>query len=186
MGRFTFDMMMKSIKEREIDQLASTCFVAAPSIQEGPQIGETIRSKSEDDVDEAPRESVAFKLGNAKELDAKCSIRVATIICPDLVLDPEEDLSLYEDEEDEGVDNILKLAAEGLIFKNDMFRGGCFPSQMQLASKKQKRSVKSNVSRSKKAKPSKNAGGVRTKHQRPITEEGSSSGVVSMESISRI
>jgi len=87
-------MMMKSIKEREIDQLASTCFVvqgllyalqlvvfqAAPSIQEGPQIGETIQSKSEDDVDEAPRESVAFKLGNAKELDAKCSVRLLSML----------------------------------------------------------------------------------------------------------
>ena len=50
---------------------------AAPSIQEGPLIGETIESESEDgedDVEKAPRESVAFKLENAKELDAKCSV----------------------------------------------------------------------------------------------------------------
>ncbi|OAP03513.1 hypothetical protein AXX17_AT3G33460 [Arabidopsis thaliana] len=134
--------------------------MAAPSIQEGPLIGETIESESEDgedDVEKAPRESVAFKLENAKELDAKCSIRVATIICHDLMMDPEEDLLWSDDEEDE---------------------------RMQLASKRHKRDVKSNVSRNRKAIPSKNPGGVRTKHQRPITEEGSSPRVVSMDSIS--
>jgi len=78
-------------------------------------------------------------------------VRVATIICPDLDLDPEEDLSWSEDDEDERVDNILMLAEQGLIFKNDMFGGGCFPSQMQLASKKQKRCVKSNGGRTGKA-----------------------------------
>ncbi|KAL9286038.1 hypothetical protein AtEden1_Chr4g0281681 [Arabidopsis thaliana] len=121
---------------------------AAPSIQEGHVVGETIESESEeaeDNFEEAPRDSVAFKLGNVKELDAKCSVRVATIICPDLDLDPEEDLSWSEDDEDERVDNILM-----------------------------------------KGKPSKNTGRVRTKHQRPVPEEGSSSGTVSMDSISRM
>ena len=113
-------------------------------------------------------------------------IRVATIICHDLMMDPEEDLLWSDDEEDERVSNILMLAGEGLIFKNDMFGGGCFSFQMQLASKRHKRDVKSNVSRNRKAKPSKNPGGVRTKHQRPITEEGSSPRVVSMDSISRM
>jgi len=113
-------------------------------------------------------------------------VRVATIICPDLDLDPEEDLSWSEDDEDERVDNILILAEQGLIFKNDMFGGGCFPSQMQLASKKQKRCVKSNGGRNRKGKPSKNTSRVRTKHQRPVPEEGSSSGTVSMDSISRL
>jgi len=50
---------------------------AAPSIQEGHVVGETIESESEeaeDNFEEAPRDSVAFKLGNAKELDAKCSV----------------------------------------------------------------------------------------------------------------
>lgn len=142
--------------------------------------------EAEDNFEEAPRDSVAFKLGHAKELDAKCSVRVATIICPDLDLDPEEDLSWSEDDEDERVDNILILAEQGLIFKNDMFGGGCFPSQMQLASKKQKRCVKSNGGRNRKGKPSKNTSRVRTKHQRPVPEEGSSSGTVSMDSISRL
>lgn len=88
---------MKQIKERENEQLATTCFVvqgllyvlqlvvlqAAPSIQEGSVIDETIESDSEeaeDDVEEGPRESVAFKLGNAKDLDANCSVKHLSII----------------------------------------------------------------------------------------------------------
>jgi len=56
---------------------------AAPSIQEGSVIDETIESDSEeaeDDVEEGPRESVAFKLGNAKDLDANCSVKHLSII----------------------------------------------------------------------------------------------------------
>jgi len=30
--------------------------------------------EAEDNFEEAPRDSVAFKLGHAKELDAKCSV----------------------------------------------------------------------------------------------------------------
>jgi len=83
--------MIKSIKEREIKQLASTCFVvqgllyalqlvvlqAAPAIQDSPVIDNPIDSDSEgaeDDVEVATRESVPFKLRNAKELDEKCSV----------------------------------------------------------------------------------------------------------------
>jgi len=73
-------------------------------------------------------------------------IHVANIICPNYVSDPAEDLFWSDDEEDERVDNLLMLANEGLIFNNDMFGGGCFPSQMQLVSKKQNRGAKSNVS----------------------------------------
>ncbi|KAL9840342.1 hypothetical protein AtNW77_Chr2g0227201 [Arabidopsis thaliana] len=106
-GRYTFEMMIKSIKEREIEQLASTCFVVQ-AIQDGLVIDNPIDSESEgaeDDVEVATRESVPFK--------------------------------------------------------NDMFDGACFPSQIQLASKKQKRGAKSNATRNRKAaKTSKNHGGV--------------------------
>nr|AAC98465.1 hypothetical protein [Arabidopsis thaliana] len=98
-GRYTFEMMIKSIKEREIEQLA-----IAPAIQDGLVIDNPIDSESEgaeDDVEVATRESVPFK--------------------------------------------------------NDMFDGACFPSQIQLASKKQKRGPKSNATRNRKAaKTSKN------------------------------
>ncbi|KAG7564153.1 Ulp1 protease family C-terminal catalytic domain [Arabidopsis suecica] len=200
-GRLSFEMMIKSIKEREIEQLAITCFSvqglvyalqlvvlqAAPSIQDGPVIDEIIESESEAgdvDVEDAPRESVPFKLGNAKVLDKKCSIRVDTIICPDFVLDPEEDLSWSDDEEDEKVDNILMFYGEGLIFKNDMFDGGVIPSQLKLASKKQKRGDKSNGSRTRKAAKLTKNGGVRSRQERPNPEEGGSSEVPSLESIS--
>ncbi|KAG7593760.1 Ulp1 protease family C-terminal catalytic domain [Arabidopsis thaliana x Arabidopsis arenosa] len=200
-GRLSFEMMIKSIKEREIEQLAITCFSvqgllyalqlvvlqAAPSIQDGPVIDEIIESEAEAgdvDVEDAPRESVPFKLGNAKVLDKKCSIFVDTIICPDYVLNPEEDLSWSDDEEDEKVDNILMFVGEGLIFKNDMFDGGVIPSQLKLASKKQKRGGKSNGCRTRKAAKLTKNGGVRSRQERPIPEEGGSSGGPSLESIS--
>jgi len=114
-------------------------------------------------------------------------IRVASIICPDYVLDPAEDLSWSDDEEDERVENLLMLVNKGLIFKNDMFDGGCFPSQIQLASKKQKRGAKSNATRNRKgAKTSKNHGGVRSKPRRHTPEEVGSSEAVSMDAISRM
>ena len=50
---------------------------AAPTIQDGHVIDNPIESDSEgaeDDVEVATRESVPFKLGNAKELDEKCSV----------------------------------------------------------------------------------------------------------------
>ncbi|KAL9280968.1 hypothetical protein AtEden1_Chr5g0113181 [Arabidopsis thaliana] len=138
---------------------------AAPTIQDGHVIDNPIESDSEgaeDDVEVATRESVPFKLGNAKEFDEKCSIPVASIICLDYVLDLAEYLSWSDDEEDERVENLLMLVNEGLIFKNDIFESRCFPSQLQLTSKKQKRGAKSNVSRNRKAtKLSKNHGGVR-------------------------
>ncbi|CAD5332914.1 unnamed protein product [Arabidopsis thaliana] len=102
--------------------------MAAPSIQDGPLIDETIESDSkgaEDDVEVAPRESVPFKLGNAKELDEKCSIMLLSIN---------------------------------------------FVNRYHIID----------------AKPSKNLGGVRTKHHRPIHEEGRSSGAVSVDAISRM
>jgi len=50
---------------------------AAPAIQDGPVFDNPIDSESEgaeDDVEVATRESVPFKLGNAKELDEKCLV----------------------------------------------------------------------------------------------------------------
>ncbi|XP_020889582.1 uncharacterized protein LOC110230609 [Arabidopsis lyrata subsp. lyrata] len=73
---------------------------------------------------------------------------------------------------------------EGLIFKNDMFDGGVIPSQLKLAPKKQKRGGKSNGSRTRKAAKLTKNGGVRSRQERPIPEEGGNSGVLSLESIS--
>jgi len=81
---------MTSIKEREVEQLATTCVAvqvllyalqlvvleAAPDIQEGPQIDEVVRYDSDDDpaVVVCPRQVVALKLGNAKDVDAKYEV----------------------------------------------------------------------------------------------------------------
>jgi len=81
---------MTSIKEREVKQLATTCVAvqgllyalqlivleAAPDIQEGPQIDEVVGSDSDEDpaVVVGPPQVVALKLGNAKDVDAKCEV----------------------------------------------------------------------------------------------------------------
>ena len=88
-GRLIFEMTMKSIKKREVEQLATTFVVvegllyalqqvvlqAAPAIQEGPVSKETIGSESHEEAGELIHHQVGpFKLGNAKDLDAKCEV----------------------------------------------------------------------------------------------------------------
>jgi len=92
------------------------------------------------------------------------------------------------DSESEGAEDDVEVATrESVPFKNDMFDGACFPSQIQLASKKQKRGPKSNATRNRKAaKTSKNHGGVWSKPQRDKPEEVGSSEAVSMDAISRM
>jgi len=85
-GRLTFEMTMKSIKEREVEQLATTSvdvqgllyalqlvvLQAAPAIKEGPVSEDTVCSESDEETLELiPRQVVPFKLGNAKDLDNK-------------------------------------------------------------------------------------------------------------------
>ncbi|KAG7552821.1 Ulp1 protease family C-terminal catalytic domain [Arabidopsis thaliana x Arabidopsis arenosa] len=155
-GRLTFEMMMNSIKERELEQLATTSVAvqgllyalqlvvlqAAPAIQEGPVSEETVGSESDEDTIELhPRQVVPFKLGNAKVLDTKCQTHVDPIIHPGVLLDPAEDVSWSDDEVDPRVDTMVKLAEEGFKFNNDIFPGGCIPSEVVVAPKKQKRSA---------------------------------------------
>ena len=85
-------MMMISIKEREVEQLATTCVAvqgllyalqlvvleAVPAIQEGPQIDEVVGSDLEEEAAAGvgSRQGVALKLGNAKDVDAKCEVMI--------------------------------------------------------------------------------------------------------------
>ncbi|CAD5318506.1 unnamed protein product [Arabidopsis thaliana] len=94
-------MMMTSIKEREVKQLATTCVAvqgllyalqlivleAAPDIQEGPQIDEVVGSDSDEDpaVVVGPRQVVALKLGNAKDVDAKCEYLITSLVCGNFI-----------------------------------------------------------------------------------------------------
>ncbi|CAD5318385.1 unnamed protein product [Arabidopsis thaliana] len=139
-GRLYFEMMMTSIKERAVEQLATTCVAvqgllyalqlvvleAAPVIQEGPQIEEIVGSNSDADptVVVGPRQGVALKLGNAKDVDAKCEAHVDPIIYPNSRMNPSEDLSWSDDEDDVRVENLVKMAEEGKAFSNEMFGGG--------------------------------------------------------------
>jgi len=80
-GLMSFEMMMTIIKEREVEQLATTCVAvqgllyalqlvvlqAAPAIQEGPLMDEEV-------VEDAPRQLIPLKLGSSKDLDANCSV----------------------------------------------------------------------------------------------------------------
>ena len=67
--------------------------------------------------------------------------RVDPIIRPNAVLDPVLDLSWVVDEVDPPVDTMVKLASEGFTFNNDMFPGGCLPSEVFVAPKKQKKTL---------------------------------------------
>ena len=67
--------------------------------------------------------------------------RVDPIIRPDVVLDPDLDLSWVDDEVDPRVDTMVKLASEGFTFNNDMFPGSCVPSEVLVSPKKQKKNL---------------------------------------------
>ena len=67
--------------------------------------------------------------------------RVDPIIRPDVVLDPDLDLSWVVDEVDPRVDTMVKLASEGFTFNNDMFPGSCVTSEVFVSPKKQKKNL---------------------------------------------
>ncbi|OAO92555.1 hypothetical protein AXX17_AT5G28500 [Arabidopsis thaliana] len=187
-GRLSFEMMTTSIKEREVEQLATTCIAvqgflyalqlvvleAAPVIQEGPQIDEIVGSDSDVDptVVVGPRQGVALKLGNAKDVNAKCEAYVDPIIYPDSRMNPSEDLSWSDDEDDVRVENLVKMAEEGKAFSNEMFGGGCIPSEVVVAVKKPKRGGKSKVVRGRKGtKTGRNTIRLRRKQKIPGVDE---------------
>jgi hypothetical protein len=66
------------------------------------------------------------------------SYRVDPIFRPEAVLDPAQDVLWSDDKVDPRVYIMVKLAAEGLKFNNDMFSGGCIPSEVVIAPKNKK------------------------------------------------
>ncbi|XP_020883624.1 uncharacterized protein LOC9316817 [Arabidopsis lyrata subsp. lyrata] len=202
-GRVSFEMMMASIKERELEQLATASVAvqgllyalqlvvlhSVPAIQEGPVLEETVGSESEEvaEIENSPRQVVPFKLGNAKELDRKCQTHVQPIIFPDVEIEADEDFSWSDEEEDPRVDTLVKLAEQGFKFNNDMFPGGCIPSQISIAPKKQKRGAKVKGGRVRKqAKRSRNPTGVRRAQNSGDVDEDGGHGPIDMIALSRM
>lgn len=63
------------------------------------------------------------------------------IICLEIETNElEEDFSWNDEEENLRVDNMVRLTEQGFEFSNDMFKGSCIPSDMEVALKKRKRS----------------------------------------------
>ncbi|XP_023640381.1 uncharacterized protein LOC111831091 [Capsella rubella] len=185
-GRLSFEMMMKSIKDRDVVQLATT---SAPAIQEGSPSHEHPCSDSDEEpaADAGTRHSVPLKISNAKRLDSNCEILVDPIISPDLEMDTDEDLTWDDDCADVAVDNIVSLAEEGFLFNNDMFTGGCIPSQLELAPKKQKRGVKAKITRARKAqKPSSSQAGMNRDRGTAVQAPSGVSGMCNLATLSRL
>ncbi|KAG7627093.1 Ulp1 protease family C-terminal catalytic domain [Arabidopsis thaliana x Arabidopsis arenosa] len=170
-GRLSFEMMMTSIKEREVEQLATTCVAvqgllfalqlvvleAPPAIEEGPPIDEVFRSDSDEEAAAGvgSRQGVALKLGNAKDVDAKCEVHVDPIIFPDSRMNPAEDLTWSDDEDDVRVENIRDGIAK--------------------------------VVRGRKTQPNaRPAAGLRRKNKSPIEEEGERSGGIDINALTRM
>jgi len=102
-------------------------------------------------------------------------------------LNPVEDLTWSDDEDDERVDNMVKMAKEGKSFSNEMFCGGCIPTDIVVASKKQKTGGKTKVVRGRKAQSNaRPATGMRRKNHGPIGEKGESSSGVYFGALSRM
>ncbi|CAD5314656.1 unnamed protein product [Arabidopsis thaliana] len=218
-GRLSFEMMMTSIKEMEVEQLATTCVAvqgllyalqlvvleAVPAIQEGPQIDEVVGSDLEEEAaagvgsrQELPSSSGMPKMlmPNARNTTYVITIRsqqlilflqahLDPIIFPDSWMNPAEDLTWSNDKDDVRVENIVKMAEEGKPFSNEMFGGGCIPTEVVVASKKQKRGGKTKVVRGRKAPTNaRSATGLRRKNRSPIEEEGEGSGGIDIPALS--
>ncbi|KAL9811778.1 hypothetical protein AtNW77_Chr5g0113191 [Arabidopsis thaliana] len=151
-ARLSFEMMMIFIKEREVEQLSITCVAvqgllyalqlvvleASPAIQESPQIDEFARSDSDEEaaVEVGSRQGVALKLGNAKDVDAKCEYHVDPIIFPDSRLNPEEDLTWSDDEDDvKDYQRVIHWFPENLIVDSGNPKGAAFGEHGPQANK---------------------------------------------------
>jgi len=87
-------------------------------------------------------------------------------------MNPSEDLSWSDDEDDVRVENLVKMAEEGKAFSNKMFGGGCIPSEVVVAVKKPKRGGKAKVVRGRKGtKTGRNTVGLRRKQKIPGVDE---------------
>ena len=112
---------------------------------------------------------------------------VDPIIFPDSRMNPTEDLSWSDDEDDVRVENMVKMAEEGKAFSKEMFGGGCIPSEIVVAAKKPKRGGKSRVVRSMKAPSNgRNSAGLRRKQKSPGIEDGERSDCVDVDVLSRM
>ncbi|CAD5314548.1 unnamed protein product [Arabidopsis thaliana] len=157
-------------REREVEQLATT-YVTVQELLYALQFVVF-------QVTPAIKKVVPFKLSNAKDLDNNCKVinvllavnyRVDPIFRPEAVLDPAQDVSWSDDNVDPRVYIMVKLAAEGLKFNNDMFSGGCPQKQKISAILKGVRGRKS----AKQGRISKNPTGNRRIHQSFSNEEES-------------
>jgi len=100
-------------------------------------------------------------------------------------MNPAEDLTWLNDKDDVRVENIVKIAEEGKPFSNEMFGGGCIPTEVVVASKKQKRGGKTKVVRGRKAPTNaRSATGLRRKNRSPIEEKGEGSGGIDIPAFS--
>ncbi|XP_024007911.1 uncharacterized protein LOC112083922 [Eutrema salsugineum] len=143
-GRLSFDVMMNSIKGRNLAQILTANITvgglfpalqmvvleAVPAIQEDDD--------SSDGEDSSPSrggahlrpQKVQLQLNKARVLDKDEMVRIAvnSIIRPDFeISDDEEDLSWSEDEQDERVDHMITLINQGFEFKSEMFGPGIDP-----------------------------------------------------------
>ncbi|XP_024009343.1 uncharacterized protein LOC112084443 [Eutrema salsugineum] len=164
-GRLSFDVMMNSIKGRNISQILTASITvgglfpalqmvvleAVPSIQDDDE--------SSEDEDSSPRrtgarsrlQKVQLQLNKARVLDEEEKVDVQSIIRPDIEFN-NEDLSWSEDEADERVDHMVILINQGFEFKSKMFGPGLKPEELAVRTSSCRGGVKTKVAVVKKGK----------------------------------
>ncbi|KAH0907031.1 hypothetical protein HID58_038858 [Brassica napus] len=149
-GRVAFEMLMGSIKERdEITLSQNTIAVkgfalalqlvmveAVPSLTEVVQeTCSSSESDSADDVEDGAEKSSkkqTLSPAHARSIDKKPEVYVKSIIDqdPERLVD-ESTLTWSDDEEDEQVDNVLKLIEQNHKFCGSMFKGGATKADVE-------------------------------------------------------
>ncbi|CDY48585.1 BnaCnng16440D [Brassica napus] len=177
-GRLAYEMLMNSIKERdEISLSQNTIAVkgfalalqlvlveAVPSLTEVVQeTCSSSESESADDVEEGSERSSkkqTLSPAHARNLDKKTEVYVKSIIDEDPTRPLDEStLGWYDEVEDVGVDNLVKLINQGYKFCASMFKGGATKADVQRMREDAKERAKEKKSRKAPVNPSTVDGG---------------------------
>ncbi|XP_024011372.1 uncharacterized protein LOC112086632 [Eutrema salsugineum] len=165
-GRLSFDVMMNSIKGRNLSQILTATITvgglfpalqmvvleAVPSIQDDDESSDDEVSSPSRVASRGRPQKVQLQLNKARVLDEEEKI---DMVEPDKNFEfdnEQEDLSWSEDEPDERVDHMNTLINQGFEFKSNMFGPGLDPESLVARTSSRRGGQKAKVAAAKKGR----------------------------------